>query len=295
LPRQAARQYERERGGTGAIMGDVLTALRSVEADFNYILPSPEKPIVYMYEPPPGVPARTGRLEQRRRTVADARPLAAQLSVDVEGFCLRSHRTAVRDFLDAAAVTSVYYPEVARLAQAVTDAARVWVFDHTLRASTPEDSRVGPIRAPVRAAHCDYTLTSGPQRVHDLLPPDEAARVLAHRFAIVNIWQPLKGPVQEAPLAVCDARTVAPQDLIGTDMHYRDRTGETYALAFNAAHRWHYIPQMRADEAMLMKTYDSATDGRARFTPHSAFDDPTAPPGAPRRESIETRMLLSFA
>jgi len=276
-------------------MGEVLTALRSVETDFNYILPSPEKPIVYMYEPPPGVPPRTGRLEQRRRTVADARPLAAQLSLDVEGFCLRNHRTAVRDFLDDAEVTSIYYPEIARLAQAVTGASRVWVFDHTLRASTPEDSRVGPIRAPVRAAHCDYTLASGPERVRDLLPPDEAARVLAHRFAIVNVWQPLRGPVQEAPLAVCDARTVAPQDLIGTDMRYRDRTGETYALAFNAAHRWHYIPQMRADEAMLMKTYDSATDGRARFTPHSAFDDPTTPPDAPRRESIETRMLLSFA
>ncbi len=258
-------------------------------------MPAAEKPFVYMYDPPPGVPARTGRLEKRRRTVADARPLAARLSLDGEGFCLRNHRTAVRNFLDEAEVTSVYYGEIARLAQAATGASRVWVFDHTLRASTPDDSGFGPIRTPVRAAHCDYTIVSGPQRVRDLLPPDEAARVLAHRFAIINIWQPLKGPVQEAPLAVCDARTVAPSDLIGTDMKYPDRTGETYALAFNAAHRWCYAPQMRADEVMLMKTYESATDGRARFTPHSAFDDPTTPPDAPRRESIETRMLLSFA
>src|SRR4030095_5878654 len=272
----------------GAIMGgDALTTLRSVEADFNYIVPSPEKPAVYMYEPPPGVPMRSGRFEQRRRSVADVRPLASRLSLDAEGFCLRNHRTAVRDFLDEAEVTSVYYPEIARLAQAATGAARVWVFDHTLRASTPENEGFGSIRTPVRIAHCDYTVASGPQRVHDLLAPDEAARVLEHRFAIINIWRPLNGPVQEAPLAVCDARTVAPQDLIGTDMKYRDRTGETYALAFNAAHRWSYIPQMRAEEAMLIKTYDSATDGRARLTPHSAFDDPTAPPGAPRRESIE--------
>jgi hypothetical protein len=275
--------------------GDSLTQLRSVEADFNYILPGAEKPFVYMYDPPPDVPARTGRLERRPRTVADARPLAAQLSLDGEGFCLRNHRTAVRDFLDEAEVTSVYYGEIARLAQAATGAARVWVFDHTLRASTPDDAGFGPIRTPVRIAHCDYTICSGSQRVRDLLPPDEAARVLAHRFAIINIWQPLKGPVQEAPLAVCDARTVAPQDLIGTDMKYPDRTGETYALAFNAAHRWYFIPHMRPDEATLIKTYDSATDGRARFTPHSAFDDPTTPPDAPRRESIETRMLLSFA
>ena len=276
-------------------MGDVLTALRSVEAEFNYIVPSAQKPVVYMYEPPPGVPARTGRVEKRRCTVSDARPLAPRLSLDVEGFCLRTHRTAVRDFLDEAEVTAVYYPEVARLAQAATAASRAWVFDHTLRASASEDNRDSPIRTPVRAAHCDYTLASGPQRVCDLLAPDEAARVLAHRFAIINVWQPLQGPVQEAPLAVCDARTVALQDLVGTDMRYRDRTGETYALAFNEAHRWYYVPQMRADEALLMKTYDSAADGRARFTPHSAFDDPTSPANAPRRESIETRMLLSFA
>jgi len=275
--------------------GESLTKAHVVEAEFTYILPSAEKPMVHVYEPPPGVPLRTGRFEKHGRTVVDARPRAAQLSVDVEGFCLRDHRTGVRDFLDEAEVTSVYYPEVARLAQAATGASRAWVFDHTLRASTPGNEGYGAIRTPVRIAHCDYTIASGPQRVRDLLSSDEATRVLAHRFAIINVWRPLKGPVQEAPLAVCDARTVAPQDLIGTDMKYRDRTGETYALAFGAAHRWYYIPRMRADEAMLIKTYDSATDGRARFTPHSAFDDPTTPPDAPRRESIETRMLLSFA
>ena len=275
--------------------GDSLTKTHSVEAEFTYILPSTEKPMVHMYEPPPGVPLRTGRFEKRRHTVTDARPLAAQLSLDVEGFCLRSHRTAVRDFLDEVEVATVYYPGIADLAKSVTGASYVWVFDHTLRASTPENEGYGAIRTPVRIAHCDYTIASGPQRVRDLLPPDEAAGVLARRFAIVNVWQPLKGPVQEAPLAVCDARTVAPQELIGTDMKYRDRTGETYALAFGEAHRWSYVPRMRADEVLLMKTYDSATNGRARFTPHSAFDDPTMPPDAPRRESIETRMLLSFA
>ena len=119
--------------------------------------------------------------------------------------------------------------------------------------------------------------------------------MLGHRFTIVNVWQPLKGPVQESPLAACDARTVAPTELVATEMRYPDRTGETYALAFGPSHRWFYVPQMRADEALLMKTYDSATDGRARFTPHSAFDLPDTPPDAPRRESIETRVLLSFA
>jgi len=270
-------------------------ALAQVEVELNYIVPTAEKPVVYLYRPPPGVPAQSGRYEKRRVAIADARPIAPQLSLDVQGFCLGDHRTAMRDFRDAAELTAVYYPEIERLAKAATGASRVWIFDHTLRASTPGSDGFGAVRTPVRVAHCDYTIASGPQRVRDLLPPEEADRVLRHRFAIINIWQPLKGPVQEAPLAVCDARTVPPPDLVGTDMKFPDRTGETYALAYGPAHRWYYFPLMRAHEAVFMKTYDSATDGRARFAPHSAFDDPSTPPDAPRRESIETRMLLSFA
>lgn len=269
--------------------------LPQVEAELNYIVPSAEKPVVYLYEPPPGVPAQSGQYEKRKVAIADARPLAPQLSLDRQGFRLAHHETAVRNFLDDAEVTSIYYPEIARLAQASTGAARVWVFDHTLRASAAAGDGFGAVRTPVRVAHCDYTVASGPQRVRDLLAPDEAAHVLRHRFAIVNVWLPLKGPVQEAPLAVADARTVALHELVGTEMKYPDRAGETYAIAFSPAHRWYYVPLMRADEAILMKTYDSANDGRARFAPHSAFDDPATPPDAPRRESIETRMLLSFA
>jgi hypothetical protein len=272
-----------------------LEKLAQVEAALNYIVPAAEKPVVYLYRPPPGVPAQTGQYEKRMVAIADARPIAPQLSLDRQGFHLAHHQTAVRNFQDDAEVTAVYYPEIARLAQSSTGAARVWVFDHTLRASAAAGDGFGAVRTPVRVAHCDYTIASGPQRVRDLLPADEAAAVLRGRFAIINVWQPLKGPVQEAPLAVCDARTVAPPELVGTEMKYPDRAGETYALAFGPTHRWHYVPLMRADEAILMKTYDSATDGRARFAPHSAFDDPTTPAGAPRRESIETRMLLSFA
>jgi hypothetical protein len=51
---------------------------------------------------------------------------------------------------------------------------------------------------------------------------------------------------------------------------------------------------MRRDEALVFKVYDSAKDGRARFTAHTSFDDPTTPPGAPPRQSIEARALAFF-
>jgi hypothetical protein len=112
---------------------------------------------------------------------------------------------------------------------------------------------------------------------------------------VINVWRPIRGPVQESPLAVCDARSIAPKDFIPTDLVYRDRKGEIYSVAFNPSHRWFYFPQMQTNEALLLKCYDSVDDGRARFTTHSAFTDPTSPPDAPARESIEARTLAFFA
>ncbi|MCH7555186.1 MAG: hypothetical protein IIC08_04235 [Proteobacteria bacterium] len=149
-------------------------------------------------------------------------------------------------------------------------------------------------RAPVRLTHNDYTEKSGPQRVRDLFDADEAEALLAHRFAEINVWRPITGPVQRSPLALIDAQSLAPGDLVKADLVYEDRTGEIYHVAYNPDHLWFYFPAMERHEVVLIKGYDSATDGRARFTPHTAFDDPTTPEDAPPRESIEVRALAFF-
>ena len=77
-----------------------------------------------------------------------------------------------------------------------------------------------------------------------------------------------------------------------SDLVYPDRVGETYSVRYSPRHRWFYLPAMQPEEVLLLKCYDSATDGRARFAPHSAFLDPAAPPDAPPRESIELRALV---
>jgi hypothetical protein len=51
---------------------------------------------------------------------------------------------------------------------------------------------------------------------------------------------------------------------------------------------------MRRDEALVFKVYDSAEDGRARWTAHTSFEDPTTPPSVPARESIEIRAFAFF-
>jgi hypothetical protein len=264
-----------------------------VEATLNYLAPMPERPAYYLYEPPAGTPWRNTKGDRRQLPIRDARELAPAPSLDVEGFALVPFTTGVDDFADAHAIRERYYREVERLVARVTGAARVVAFDHNLRSATVAGRNADGLQGPVRYAHNDYTERSAPQRVRDLLGTDAPA-LLRGRFAVVNVWKPLWRPVEGAPLAVCDARTIAPGDLLETDLRYRDRAGEVYSLRFNPAHRWFYFARMRPDEAMLLKCYDSDA-AHARFTAHSAFDDPTAPADAPPRESVEVRTLAFFA
>ena len=128
--------------------------------------------------------------------------------------------------------------------------------------------------------------------MRDLLP-DEADELLKGRCGFINVWRPTKGPVLESPLAVCDARSAAPEDLVGCDIVYRDRVGEIQTVTFNPAHRWLYFPRMQVDETILIKCFDSRRDV-ARFTAHVAFVDPTTPEDAPPRESLEIRTVAFF-
>jgi hypothetical protein len=215
--------------------------------------------------------------------------------LDQHGFQLIRHETRVKNFYDELEVKTTYYPEVEYLVRTLTGATRVLAFDHNVRCGTLAQQGKSGVREPAKTVHNDYTLKSGPQRVRDLLPTEEAEELLQCRFAVINVWRPIRGPVQESPLAVCDARSIAQEDFVPTDLVYRDRKGEVYSVAFNPSHHWFYFPSMQTTEALLLKCYDSADDGRARFTAHSAFDDPTTPPNAPARESIEARTLAFFA
>ena len=274
-----------------------MEALDSVKASLNYTaLPeqADHKPEFWLYQPEPGTPQHLPRVERHTLAIHDARPLLGRLSLETEGVELVRHETAVEDLYDAEAVRERYYPEMGRLVAELTGAARVVAFDHNVRCATRAEQRRDGAQMPVKSAHNDYTERSAPQRVRDLLG-NEAEALLARRFAVINVWRPIRGPVRDMPLAVCDARSIAPGDLLATDLVYRERTGEVYSLAFNPEHRWLYFPNMARDETMLIKCYDSAADGRARFTAHTAFSDPTRPADAPARESIETRTLAFFA
>jgi hypothetical protein len=265
----------------------------NVEALLNYTRNTGVRPVNYMFDPPPGVPRYSGEVDARTVTIHDARKVGG-LRLDVSGFELITHRSTLTDwaaFQDDERVKAIDYPEVAAALKAHTGADKVILFDHTLRDSTAEPGHAA-LREPVRRVHDDQTLSSAPNRVRKHLSPEEAAQRLERRFAIINFWRPVGGPVLRAPLAVCDARTIEPEDLLTSDLVYPDWTGETYAVSFNASHRWYWHPRQTPTEATLIKVYDSAIDGRARLSAHTAFDDPTGAPDAPPRRSIEIRALV---
>ena len=264
------------------------------EALLNYLVDTSETPESYG-----GVrqevadQKRKGKYAEFKMPIYNGRDIADRLSLEREGFVLVRHDTQVKNFYDEDEVRSIYYNETEELVKQISGAKRVLVFDHTLRAADSAIREANQVSSPVRNAHNDYTEWSGPQRVRDLLP-DEAEALISQRFAVVQTWRPINQPVQNDHLAIADAQSIGTSELIPSARIYPNRRGEVYHMTHNPAHRWCYFPNMQRNEAMVFKCYDSLKDGRARWTAHCAFDDPTAPPNVPPRESIEMRTLAFF-
>ena len=262
-----------------------------VLASLTFVQPTTLKPYVYMYPPPEGRPERFAPQVEKQVLIRNARLVPEGFSLDREGFTFRKHESAV-DLYNDAAIERDYYPEMIRLVRAETGAARVHVFDHTLRTANQAKPDGTAVRLPVLRVHNDYTPKSAAQRIRDLLP-DEAEQLLKRRYAYVNVWRPIIGPLEDMPLAMCDARSIEPEDAVTNDLIYRDRVGETYLFRYNPRQRWFYAPRMTTGEVALIKCFDS-DPARARFSAHSAFVDPNTPPDAKPRASIEIRTIAFF-
>ena len=268
--------------------------LETVTVDIPYTTDTGEKLVNETFGPNNIRRSRTGSDDRKRMTVNNGRLLADRLSLDENGFVFVAHQTKVADFFDAEQLKLVYYPEVEQLIKKMSGASRVAIFDHTLRSGDESEREEKLIREPVLSAHNDYTEWSGPNRVREFLP-DEADELLKRRFAIIQVWRAINQPIQANPLALADAKSVAMEDLLVAERRYPHRVGQTYRLKYNPNHRWFYFPEMRRDEALVFKVFDSEKDGRARFTPHTSFADPNSPPNAPARQSIEVRAFAFFA
>ncbi len=269
--------------------------MSQVMARLRYLVPGIERPVYIASRG--GADAALSidaEFEERELPVHDARQLAPPATLDRQGFALVGHETSINDFYELEQVREAYESEITDLVLAATGAAAAQVFDHTLRSDSSDIRGQRSTREPANVIHNDYTDASAAKRLREILPTDEARRREQHRFAIVNVWRSVGNPVLKSPLACCDARTIAPGDLVTSERRARERTGELQLATWNTAHRWYYYPQMTRDEALLIKTFDSDCSGPARRSIHSAFANPAAPPDAPPRESMESRLMVFY-
>jgi hypothetical protein len=278
---------------------------------------------------------------KREMKIHDARLLqgAARHTLAKNGYELLDRPNSIEgiDFFDHQQVVRNYYPQCVEIVRAFTG-AQVFAFDHNVRSATGKQNKQRiaggqQVQGPAQIVHGDYTLTSAPQRLRDLTKPpktndtlrgvvlregqslirsEEAERVLADggRFAIINVWRNIaKEPVATHPLALCDAQTVNPEDLVVFEIQYQDRIGENYFAKHSPRHQWFYYPGITRDEALLIKQWDSSgplarsqgAKGDASnpevpctFSFHTAFEDPATPPDAPDRWSIEVRCFALY-
>ena len=265
-----------------------------VETELDYIVDDGIPPVRYIDWPEEAHKGHPPKYEKHLTRIHNGRTAGETFTLASHGFRLVTHDTAMRDFYDEDEIARVYYPETEQLIKSESGAARVVVFDHTVRTADTSRHAERWIRQPVHAVHNDYTELSAPQRVRDFLPADEAEAALKRRFAIIQTWRSIAPAIESEPLAMCDGRTIPETGFIRNQRRYRDRIGETYHITYNAAHRWFYFPAMTREEALVFKVFDTDESAGVRFTAHTSFTDPTSPPDARPRESIEMRALAFY-
>jgi hypothetical protein len=261
----------------------------TIVAQMNYIIDTGTPPVNYIDWPEMEHQANPPQYEQHAMEIRNGRPLRDMFELDTHGFMFVTHETQVKDFTNGDERKRVYDPECEALIKKHSGATRVHVFDHTIRIGDEQGRAQANARPPVKGVHNDYTEKSAPQRLRDILGDAEAERRKRKRWAIIQVWRPIRRTVVIDPLGICDARSIPQTGFVRVERRYRNRTAEVYHIAFNPAHVWYWFPHMERNEALVFKVFDSDASKTARFTAHSAFDNPNTPTDAWPRESIETR------
>jgi hypothetical protein len=272
-------------------------------------------------------PGWSFKLADHERNVTSLRGQEDQFSTENSGFAVYNHPAREKVFTDDTNIRNGYYAEVEEMLRSRLSGKvkKVVIFDHTIRRRVKDAPR-----QPVQQVHVDQTPGAAEARVRRHVPASEAEELLKRRYAIINVWRPIENPASDFPLAVIDWRSTKPEDFIPVDLMYPVRTdgddddrgkeklpdeksllsnegyeakGETFAVAPSEGHKFYYMKDMRPEEVMLLKCFDSWGDGMdggnarkglAVRTPHTAFVDPDTAADAPGRQSIEVRCLVFY-
>ncbi|KAK8015184.1 hypothetical protein PG990_008480 [Apiospora arundinis] len=260
------------------------------------------KPTQYVNEPPPGVPQVNFILRPApEQNITDMRGCDEPFALDTHGFTWR--KNPIPDLAwDKDTIEKTYFPMVFDLVrETVPGVSRIVAFDYRLRSSGDKASpatnlafkNFTEVIGPFERVHIDQTPKRAKERVIEQMG-DAADALLKHRWACINVWRPIHHPVKDCPLAMCDARSVGPGDLIATDNYRETFSGESYHMVHKPEHKWYYLSEQTRDEALLFKIHDSSEEVEASRCSHTAFRASNVRGTAEPRESIEVRCLVFF-
>ena len=263
---------------------------RQVRASLNYLDEMNEKPFFHVHH----------RLKDNLRLVphavviSDAR--AGRPSLDVEGFCLLEHHASV-NLESKRAVLCAYGAEMERLIRDLTGAAKVSAASMGVLRVVEASCPTGVVHRPVRFVHGDCTDESATQLLRRRFSGEVELRPGCRR-AIYHVWRSLTAPPQDAPLALCDGRTIEVHDCVAAETILDfpgSRSGRTEATLYryNTRQQWYYFPDMSRDEVVVLKDFDSDARYVSRV-PHTAFDDPNCPAHVPARVSLDLQLFAIF-
>jgi hypothetical protein len=231
--------------------------------------------------------------------ISSMRAAGGGFSLDREGFTLASAPTSVRDFYDRDEVQRTYVAEAGELIRSLTGCAATALLNSpVVRVSDRVGTRPAGATFTGDFAHADFSAAAAEEMLRKNVPAGEVAERLRHRYSVFNVWRTFSGPPQDVPLALCDTRSVAPQDKQYCEITMKSASGdllswENITYYHSETHRWWYCPDMTRDEAYVFRSFDSAP-GHAEQVPHSAFVDESCPASAPPRASIEVRVFAFY-
>jgi hypothetical protein len=238
----------------------------TIRAEMSYIVDTGVPPVRYIDWPEMADKEILPQYELREMTIRNGRPIRDSFRLDTHGFVFVDHHTAMKDFTDEAERKRVYDREVAELIKKHSGASEVLVFDHTIRAGDEKVQQSTGARPPVKGVHNDYTEKSAPRRLREIVGDAEAERRFKKRWAIIQVWRPIRGAVMIDPLGICDGRSIPEKGFILVQRRYKDCTGEVYHIAYNPEHVWYLFPQMTREEALVFKVFDSDPNVETRFS-----------------------------
>lgn len=274
----------------------LMDELPAVSATINYLGETAEPPFMYYVPPPDGQPFTNVVDDPREVHISDASSALDQFTIDGDGFQFVSHGHQFDEFYDDARVRTEYFPAVEQFFCDLLGVKTVRVYDYSIRRPDHGEARpegipvAGYLRRPIRRAHGDFAQLSG-ERFGTRLATEMNLDVNGQRYRSFNMWRPIRGPLTDAPLALCHPASVDEADLVPMQQFLGERDNFISALRHNPAHRWLYQRAMRRDQGVVFSSFDSTKPCSRGVVTHSAFDDPTTPANGLPRESIEIRVV----